>query len=495
MRSAEPSEHSIRDPVETLPREQLEALQLERLRATVARVLDAQPAGAERLAAAGIGSKQDLVSLDDLARVPFIVKTDLREHYPFGLLAVARTELVRLHASSGTHGRRTVVGYTAADLETWTELMARCMTMAGVRPGMLIHNTNGYGLFTGGLGFHQGGERLGATVVPVSGGFTDRQAMLLRDFEAEVLVATPSYALAIAQALLEADADIGALKLELALLGGEPWTEEMRGEIERALDLRAVNFYGLSEMCGPGVAAECGVEPGPHVQEDHFLVEVIDPVDGAPLPAGREGELVFTTLTKEAMPLIRYRTGDIGSVLAEPCRCGRTTVRLTGLRGRRDDTLIVRGVNVHPSTVEHVLLGVGGASPHYQLVLERRGSMDELTLECEPADGAADRERLRAGHAHQLREHTGLRIGVSVLDPGAITRGAGKAVRVLDRRAGGGADGAGGDGGGGAGGDRGGEGRRGEGRGGEGSAGGDRGGEGSAGGDRGGGGRQGRGRV
>jgi phenylacetate-CoA ligase len=434
MHTAGQSEPHIRDAAEALPRAQLEALQLERLRSTVARVLASQPPGAERLRKAGIADPEDIGSLRELAGIPFIVKTDLREHYPFGLLAVPREELVRVHASSGTHGRATVVGYTRTDLENWTELMARCMTMAGVRPGMLIHNANGYGLFTGGLGFHQGGERVGATIVPVSGSFTARQATLLRDLQAQVLVATPSYALVIAQAVLDAGSDISELALELALLGGEPWTEEMRGEIERMLGVKAVNFYGLSEMCGPGVAAECRVEPGLHVQEDHFLVEVIDPDDGGPLPAGTEGELVFTTLTKEAMPLIRYRTGDIGTVVCEVCGCGRTTVRVTGMRGRRDDMLIVRGVNIHPTTIEHVLLGVEGTSPHYQLILERRGSMDELTVECEPVDGSIDAEGLSAEFGRRLRETTGLRIGVSVLDPGAIPRSVGKAVRVIDRR-------------------------------------------------------------
>src|SRR5436305_1547308 len=302
---------------ESIPRDELRALQLERLRATVARVLAGQPAGAAQLAAGGITSVEDLRSLEDFAEVTFIAKAALREHSPFGLLAVPRSELVRLHASSGTHGKPTVVGYTRGDLEVWTELMARCMATAGVRAGMLIHNANGYGLFTGGLGFHQGGERLGATVVPVSGGFTARQVMLLRDLEAQVLVATPSYALAIAQ---ELDAPVPSL--QLGLFGGEPWSEPMRAQIEAALGLKAVNFYGLSEMCGPGVAVEClDVRDGLHVQEDHFLVEVIDPEDGRPLPAGREGELVFTTLSKEAMPLLRYRTGDFGTLIDEQFAC------------------------------------------------------------------------------------------------------------------------------------------------------------------------------
>jgi len=415
---------TVWDAVETLAREQLDALALDRLRSTAARILRSQPFGAARLAEAGIGSPGDLRSLDDLARVPFTGKADLRAHYPFGLLAVPRERLVRVHASSGTHGKPTVVGYTAADLENWTELMARCMTMAGVRPGMVIHNANGYGLFTGGLGFHQGGERIGATVVPVSGGFTARQAMLLRDLGAQVLVSTPSYALAIAQAIGEAGDD-GGSPLRLGLFGGEPWTEGMRAQIERALGLVAVNFYGLSEMCGPGVAAECPARAGLHVQEDHFAVEVIEPSSGRVLPAGAE-----------AMPLLRYRTGDIGRLSAGPCPCGRTTVRLTGLRGRRDDMLIVRGVNIHPSDVEHVLLGAPGVAPHYRLIVERPGPLDELTLECEPTGAAGDPGALRARLERLLRENTGLRITVALVPPGSVPRSEGKAVRVVDRRRG-----------------------------------------------------------
>jgi phenylacetate-CoA ligase len=441
------SEHAIWDrEAETLDSDQLAELQLQRLRATVARVLRAQPRGTELLATAGVTRPEDLRSLADLKQVPFMTKAELTDHYPFGLLAVPRERLVRVHASSGTHGKPTVVGYTRADLTQWTELMARSMTMAGVRPGMVIHNANGYGLFTGGLGFHQGGERIGATVVPVSGGFTTRQAMLLADLSADVLVATPSYALAIAGAIRDTGGDPAALGLRLGLFGGEPWGERMRAEIESALGLAAISFYGLSEMCGPGVATECLIgRDGLHVQEDHFLVEVVDPDSGRPLAPGAEGELVFTTLVKEALPLIRYRTGDIGRLTADPCVCGRTSRRLYGLRGRRDDMLIVRGVNVHPSNVEHLLLGVEGVAPHYRLVVERRGALDELTLECEPAAPAAageapasdtDRAQLRARLELLLREHTGLRIAVSVLDPGSVPRSEGKAVRVLDRRSG-----------------------------------------------------------
>jgi phenylacetate-CoA ligase len=394
--------------VERLPREELRRLQRERLRATFG------------------------VELGSLAELPFTDKSTLRDAYPFGLLRVPVAALARVHASSGTHGKPTVVGYTAADLEAWTELMARCMTLAGVRPGMLVHNANTYGLFTGGHGFHQGAERIGAPVVPVSGGFTARQAMLLSDLGAQVLVATPSYALVIAH---EVD-DPTALKLELGLFGGEPWTEGLRAEIERALPgLRAVNFYGLSEMCGPGVAAEClEVRDGLHVHEDHFLVEVVDPDSGAPLGEGVEGELVFTTLVKEAMPLLRYRTGDLGSILFEPCRCGRTTARIRGLRGRRDDVVIVRGVNVYPSNVEHALLSVREAAPHYRLVVERTGAMDELTVQCEPAAPEVDPAKLHADVERVLREHLGIRVRAEVLERGGVPRSEGKAVRVVDER-------------------------------------------------------------
>src|SRR5437764_3660691 len=396
------------DPVEQLPREALRSLQAERLRATFG------------------------VSLDSLAEAPFTFKSALREAYPFALLRVPVSSLVRVHASSGTHGKPTVVGYTPADLDAWTELMARCMTMAGVRPGMLVHNANTYGLFTGGHGFHQGAERIGAAVVPVSGGMTARQAMLLNDLGAQVLVATPSYSLVIAQAVREAGIDPASLKLELGLFGGEPWTEGLREQIERELPgLRAVNFYGLSEMCGPGVATEClEVRDGLHVQEDHFLVEVVDPSTGAVLEEGNEGELVFTTLLKEAMPLLRYRTGDIGSLTLEPCACGRTTARIHGLRGRRDDMIVVRGVNVYPSNVEHALFALPEAAPHYRLVVDRSGAMDELTVQCEPAADSADAEALEL----LLREHRGIRVRVEVLPPGTVPRSEGKAVRVVDRR-------------------------------------------------------------
>lgn len=432
MPAADLSDTWIRDPHEALDRVQLEALQLQRLRWSVGRVLAGQPPGAAKLRAAGIGAGQDIRQLSDLARLPFMAKRDLRDSYPFGLLAVPREQLVRLHASSGTYGKATIVGYTRNDLEHWTELMARCMTMAGVRPGMLVHNANGYGLFTGGFGFHHGAERLGATLVPVGAGFTTRQATFIADLGAEVLVSTPSYALAIAAAMRESGVDPATLRLKLGLFGGEYATRRMRDEIERQLGLTSIVNYGLSEMCGPGVACECLQQrDGLHVQEDHFLLEVLDPHGDHVLEPGDEGELVFTTLTKEALPLIRYRTGDLGSVTLEPCPCGRTTARLT-IRGRRDDMVTVRGINVFPSTVEHLLLGVEGLGPHYRLIVERPDVLDELTLECEILDG--DSELLGMHVQRLLREQMGMRINVTVHPAGTLPRSSGKAVRVIDRR-------------------------------------------------------------
>ena len=421
--------------IESAPRERLHALQLERLRVLVGRLLRAVPVARERLHAAGVRTAEDVVGLDDLRHMPFTVKADLREHYPFGLLAVPREELVRVHASSGTGGKPTIVAYTRRDLDTWTDVMARCLTMAGVRAGMLVHNANGYGLFTGGLGFHQGAERLGATVVPVSGGFTERQVALLRDLGAQVLFATPSYALQIGQALHDAGIGPDELALEIGVFGGEPWTPAMGAAIERALGLAALNMYGLSEIAGPGVAAECREgRAGSHVNEDHFLVEVVDPQTGEPLPVGAEGELVFSTLTKEALPLLRYRTGDIASLDVAPCECGRTLARMSAVRGRRDDMLIIRGVNLYPSEIEHTLFGVAGAAPHYQLVVERPDALDELTVRCEPAADGIDGADLRARIARALRERTGITIAVELLAPGTVARSEGKAVRVVDRR-------------------------------------------------------------
>jgi phenylacetate-CoA ligase len=421
---------------ETLPRERLEALQIERLRQTVGRLLAGVPPMRERLLAAGVRVPDDIHSLDDLARLPFTHKTDLREHYPFGMLAVPREQVVRIHASSGTRGKPTVVGYTRADLGVWSEVMARTLAMAGVEPGMVVHNAYGYGLFTGGLGFHMGAERMGCTVVPMSGGMSQRQVLLLEDLGGEVLGCTPSYALSIAQTLAENGIGLDRLKLKVGCFGAEPWTEAMRHELERQLGLKALNVYGLSEIVGPGVSSECiEVRDGAHVQEDHFLVEVVEPDTGRLLAPGQEGELVFTTLTKEALPMLRYRTGDISSVDQTPCECGRTLARMSRVRGRYDDMLIIRGVNLYPSEVERVLLGVAGVAPHYQLVVDRPGVMDELTVLCEAADESiAEQAGLADRIQRALRESTGLSMHIHLQARGSVPRSEGKAVRVVDKR-------------------------------------------------------------
>jgi phenylacetate-CoA ligase len=411
--------------IEHAPRAVLETLQLERLQGVVGR-LKRLPRGADL---------PEIASLDDLRQIPFTVKDDLRASYPLGLLAVPRDELRRIHASSGTGGSPTVVAYTEHDLDVWSKVMARCMAMAGVRAGMTVHNAYGYGLFTGGLGFHQGAERLGALVVPVSGGVTARQAALLRDLDAQVLCCTPSYALHIAQGLREAGVEPSDLKLEIGMFGAEPWTEGMRERLESELGLTALNIYGLSEIIGPGVSAECPeARDGLHVQEDHFLVEAIDPDTGEPVEDGVDGELVFTTLTKEALPLLRYRTGDIASLTHERCTCGRTFARMSAVRGRRDDMLIVRGVNLYPSQIEHVLLGQAGVAPHYQLVVERPETLDEVTVCCEPIEHGTNPIALGATIQKAIRAQIGVTVTVHVKAPGEIPRSEGKAVRVIDRR-------------------------------------------------------------
>ncbi|HEX8969824.1 MAG TPA: phenylacetate--CoA ligase [Chloroflexota bacterium] len=419
---------------ETLPREQLAALQLDRLRRTIGRQLESVPVMRQRLLDAGVRSPDDITSLADLSRLPFTRKDDLREHYPFGLFALPRDQIVRIHASSGTRGKPTVVGYSRNDLGVWSEVMARTLAMAGVGPGAVVHNAYGYGLFTGGLGFHMGAELVGCTVVPMSGGFTQRQVLMLEDLGGEVLCCTPSYALNIAQALNDGGIDRHRLKLRVGMFGAEPWTEQMRAALESQLGIAALNVYGLSEIVGPGVSAEClEARQGAHVQEDHFLVEVIDPSSGQPLLPGQQGELVFTTLTKEALPMVRYRTGDISSLDETSCVCGRTSVRMARIRGRYDDMLIIRGVNLYPSEVERVLLSLPDVAPHYQLVVDRPGTLDELSVVCESA-GSVDAAGLRRRIEHALREATGLSMAVSVLEPGSVPRSEGKAVRVVDKR-------------------------------------------------------------
>jgi phenylacetate-CoA ligase len=419
---------------ECMPRSRLEELQLERLRWTVSRQLDRVPPMRERLLQSGIDDAARIRSLDDLRRLPFSKKADLRAHYPLGLLAVPSHEVLRIHASSGTSGKPTVVAYTRADLSMWSEVVARTLVLGGVRPGMVLQVAAGYGLFTGGLGFHMGGELLGCTVVPSGGGFTQRQVLLMQDLGTQALKSTPSYALTLASAMEEMCVQPSTLQLELGLFGAEPWSEAMRTEIERRLNIRALNDYGLSEIVGPGVAAECiEVRNGMHLHEDHFLPEVIDSESGEALAPGQRGELVLTTLTKEALPLVRYRTGDITSIDYEPCACGRTTARISEVVGRIDDMLIIRGVNLYPSEVERVLLSIDEIGPHYQLVVERPGTLDELTVMCEPsvADVSAD---VQAKAEYALREATGIHIRVALQPIGSVPRSEGKAVRVVDRR-------------------------------------------------------------
>ena len=423
---------------ETMPRPALAALQLARLKHTVARAYECVPAVRRKLDAAGVAPAH-VGTLADIAQLPFTTKADLRDNYPFGLFAVPREEVLRLHASSGTTGKPTVVGYTRGDLDLWSDLMARTLACAGARPGDIVHNAYGYGLFTGGLGFHYGAERLGCTVVPISGGGTERQVSLMADFGATVLGATPSYALNIAEVAKRMGIDMRTLPLRLGAFGAEPWSEPMRRDLESELGITAVDVYGLSEILGPGVASECGVaQNGLHGWEDHFLFEVIDPETLAPLPMGATGELVITTLTKEALPMLRYRTRDITRLSDEPCACGRTHVRIMRVTGRNDDMLIIRGVNVYPSQVEAALVGFSGLAPYYQLVLWRDGALDAVTVEVERAAGAPDDEASAAAKSREVQQRlkslVGLTCNVVVRAPGEVPRSQGKAVRVRDER-------------------------------------------------------------
>ena len=426
------------ETAEAMPRSQLDALQVERLRQTVRNAFDNVPLHQRRMKGAGI-EPGDIRSLTDVAHLPFTVKDDLREAYPFGLFARPRTQLARLHASSGTTGKPTVVGYTAKDIATWSDLMARSLACAGARPGDVIHNAYGYGLFTGGLGAHYGAERLGATIVPMSGGATERQVVLIQDFGARVLCSTPSYALAIAEVAEKQGVDLRKSNLRIGVFGAEPWSEAMRKEIQARMGLKAVDVYGLSEILGPGVASECEeAQAGLHGWEDHFLFEVIDPESGKTVPEGESGELVITTLTKEALPMLRYRTRDITRLSRERCECGRTHLRIRRITGRNDDMLIVRGVNVYPSQIEAVLIGLPDIAPHYQLVLERKGSLDQVTVEVEAAPGVAQAaeayERIAQAARHHIKSMIGISTDVTVKQPGEIPRSQGKAVRVRDLR-------------------------------------------------------------
>jgi phenylacetate-CoA ligase len=415
--------------------EELRALQLDRLRWSLRHAYDNVRHYREVFDAAGV-SPDDLREPADLAKFPFTDKADLRDNYPFGMFAVPREQVVRVHASSGTTGRPTVVGYTRDDIDTWAEVMARSIEAAGGRPGDLVHVIYGYGLFTGGLGAHYGAERLGCTVVPVSGGMTERQVQLITDFKPRILMLTPSYFLAILDEMEAQGIDPKETSVEIGIFGAEPWTEQMREEVERRSNIRAVDIYGLSEVMGPGVAQESGqTQDGLHIWEDHFYPEVVDPITGDVLPDGQEGELVFTSLTKQAMPVVRYRTRDLTTLL--PGTAFPQFRRMARITGRTDDMMIVRGVNVFPTQIEEQLLTVEGLTPHYLCVLTRPGPLDELTVQVEAADGVTDlarREAMAREVASKVKRRVGVSVKVEVLDPHALERSLGKAKRISDQR-------------------------------------------------------------
>ncbi|GAB0147406.1 phenylacetate--CoA ligase [Marichromatium gracile] len=422
---------------ETLPREEIAALQLERLRAMVERVAQV-PFYRDQFKHAEIGP-QSIRSLADLRRLPFTTKDDLRRHQPLGFLAVPRKELARIHGSSGTTGVPTFVAYTAQDLRTWSELCARFLVAGGLRPAHTAQVAFGYGLFTGGFGLHYGIERVGAAVIPAAAGNTRRQIDIMRELTPEVLICTPSYALTIADSARELGMDPATLPMRYGHFGGEPWTEDMRREIEDQLGLQAFNNYGLSEVFGPGVAGECPLHDGMHIQEDHFIVECLDPETLEPVAEGEPGELVITNLTREATPLIRYRTRDIARLYREPCACGRTTMRMSRVTGRTDDMLIIRGVNVFPSQIEEALLRVEGTTPHYLIEVDRPGTLDEVHVKVEmrPEIFSDRMDRMQGLCEHISREIqtvAGIRAHVDLVEPRSIERFVGKARRVLDKR-------------------------------------------------------------
>ena len=421
------------DPIETASRDEIAGLQLARLNQTLRHVYANVPHYRQAFDARGLGP-QDLKSLADLAKFPFTTKAELRGNYPFGLFAVPRERILRIHASSGTTGKATVVGYTKGDIETWASLVARSIRAAGGRPGMRLHNAYGYGLFTGGLGLHYGAERLGVTVVPVSGGMTERQVQLIADFQPDIITVTPSYMLAILDEFRRQGVDPRTTSLKVGIFGAEPWTNSMRQEIEQACDMHAVDIYGLSEVMGPGVANECvESKDGLHIWEDHFYPEIIDPATGEVLPDGEVGELVFTTLSKEAMPVIRYRTRDLTRLLPGTARSMRRMQRVTG---RSDDMLIVRGVNVFPTQIEEQILKIAGLAPHYQILLTRARRLDEMEIlvEALPGVDADARQRLAAELEGRIKGLIGVTARVSILEPGGVERSQGKARRVIDTR-------------------------------------------------------------
>ena len=416
------------EPIETASIDKLRTLQTERLQSTLHNAYANIDHYTRAFDAAGV-HPDDVTSLDDLARLPFLVKDDLREAYPFGMFAAPREDLVRVHASSGTTGKPTVVGYTAADIDTWATVMARSLFAAGGRPGDLLHNAYGYGLFTGGLGAHYGGEKLGCTVVPFGGGQTERQIQLITDFEPRLITVTPSYCLNLIEEMERLGIDPAATSLQVGIFGAEPWTEGMRTEIEERLGIDAVDIYGLSEVIGPGVAQECvETKDGLTIWEDHFYPEIIDPETGDVLPDGEEGELVITSLTKQALPVIRYRTRDITTLLPGTARTMRRLARITG---RSDDMLIIRGVNVYPSQIEAELMQVDGLSAHYQLHKGTDGTMATLTVMVEALDPAADRAALAAQARERIKTMIGVTATVEVVEPFAVPRSQGKAQRVV----------------------------------------------------------------
>ncbi len=424
---------------ETLPRDELESLQLARLKYLVQKVYHNVPFYNQKFNEMGIKPER-VKSLPDLKNLPFTEKQDLRNNYPFGLFAVPRESVVRVHVSSGTTGKATVVGYTQRDVDNWSRLMARSFEACGVTRADIVHNAYGYGLFTGGLGAHYGAEALGATILPVSGGATKRQVMLMKDFGPTVICCTPSYALHLYETALANGISIDDLKLRVGIFGAEPWTEEMRHDIQNKLRLKALDIYGLSEIMGPGVGIECiAAQNGLHIWEDHFLIEIIDPATGETLPPGEKGELVITTLTKEAQPLIRYRTRDITRINPVPCRCGRTHFRIERITGRSDDMLIIRGVNVFPSQIESILLETQGLSPHYQLIVDRKGSMDILEVQVEVdeklfSDEIRHLQETEKKIMSHIKEFLGVTAKITLVEPRTIARSEGKAKRIIDKR-------------------------------------------------------------
>lgn len=429
------------DEFETMPREALDALQLKRLRSLVERVCATIPFYKRRLDEAGV-KPENIKSLEDLKRIPFTAKDDLRENYPFSLFGVPLKQVVRIHASSGTTGKPVVGGYTKRDLETWAELMARCLASAGTTKEDVVHNAYGYGLFTGGLGVHYGAEKIGATVIPMSGGNSRRQVMVLQDFGSTVITCTPSYALHLAEVAEDIGVDPKSTRLKIGVLGAEPWTEEMRKEIEFRWGINAIDIYGLSEVIGPGVSIECEeAKKGLHIFEDHFIPEVINPETGEVLPCGEYGELVITTITKEAFPLLRYRTRDITRLITEPCICGRTLVRMDRVRGRTDDMLIIRGVNVFPSQIEEIIMGTEGVEPHYILIVDRdpETRLDVLEVQVEVSekifsDEVRKLQQLAKKIERDIKEFLGITATVRLVEPRTIQRSEGKAKRVVDKR-------------------------------------------------------------